>query len=79
MLKIFVLKMEEDGSWRKKHNDELSVYSPDRLIESRRLGAGRVACMGRGVYILVGRSKEKRPLGRLAIGGKLTLRWSLVR
>jgi hypothetical protein len=65
-------KREEDGSWRKLHNDELhSLYSsPDivRMIKSRRMRwAGRVARMGegRGVYrILVGRSEGKRPLGR---------------
>jgi hypothetical protein len=69
---IFGPKMEEDGSWRKLHNDELhSLYSSlniVRVIKSRRLRwAGHVACMGegRGVYsVLVGRPKGKRPLGR---------------
>jgi hypothetical protein len=61
--RIFVTKREEDGSWRKLHNDELhSLYfSPNivRAIKSRRMRwTGHVACMGegRGVYrVLVGR------------------------
>jgi hypothetical protein len=70
--KIFGPKREEDGSWRKLHNDELhSLYSSlniVRVIKSRRMRwAGHVVCIkeGRGVYrVLVGRSKGKRPLGR---------------
>jgi hypothetical protein len=70
--KIFGPKREEDGSWRKLHNDELhSLYSSlniVRVIKSRRIRwAGRVARMGqgRGVYrVLVGRPEGKRPLGR---------------
>jgi hypothetical protein len=70
--KIFGLKSEEDGSWRKLHNDKLhSLYSSlniVRVIKSRRMmWAGHVARMGegRGVYrVLVGRSEGKRPLGR---------------
>jgi hypothetical protein len=51
--KIFGHKREEDGSWRKLHNDELhSLYSSlniVRVIKSRRRRwAGHVACMGRG-------------------------------
>jgi hypothetical protein len=65
-------KRDEDGSWRKLHNDELhSLYSSPnvvRMIKSRRMRlAGHVARMGegRGVYrILVGRPEGKRPLGR---------------
>jgi hypothetical protein len=50
---IFGPKREEDGSWRKLHNDELhSLYSsPDivNVIKSRRMRwAGHVECMGRG-------------------------------
>jgi hypothetical protein len=70
--KIFENKREEDGSWRKLHNDELhNLYSSPNIvsvIKSRRMSwAGRVACMGegRGVYrVLVGRPEAKRPLGR---------------
>jgi hypothetical protein len=69
---IFGPKREEDGSWRKLHNDELhDLYSSPnivRVIKSRRMRwAGHVACMGegRGAYrVLVGRPKGKRPLGR---------------
>jgi hypothetical protein len=65
-------KREEDGSWRKLHNDELhSLYSSRnivRAIKSRRIRwAGHVAGMGeeRGIYrVLVGRPESKRPLER---------------
>jgi hypothetical protein len=61
--RIFGPKREEDGSWRKLHNDELhSLYSSPnvvRVIKSRRMRwAGHVAGMGEGrdVYrVLVGR------------------------
>jgi hypothetical protein len=64
--------MEEDGSWRKLHNDELhSLYSSPnivRVIKLRRMRwEGHVARMGegRGVYrVLVGRPERKRPLAR---------------
>jgi hypothetical protein len=70
--KIFGPKREEDGSWRKLHNDELYRlhFSPNivRVIKSRKMRwAGHVARMeeGRGVYrVLVGRPEGKRPLGR---------------
>jgi hypothetical protein len=69
--RIFGPKREEDGSWRKLHNDELQrLYSSlniVRVIKSRRVRwAGHVARMGegRGVYrVLVGRPEGKRPLG----------------
>jgi hypothetical protein len=68
--KIFGLKMEEDGSGRKLHSDELhSLYSlPNivRVIKSRRMRwTGHVARMGKGrsVYrVFVGRPEGKRPL-----------------
>jgi hypothetical protein len=64
--KIFGPKREEDGSWRKLHNDELQSLdsSPNivRVIKSRRMRwAGHVARMGegRGAYrFLVERPKE---------------------
>jgi hypothetical protein len=70
--RIFGPRREEDGSWRKLHNDELhSLYSSPhivRVIKSRRMRwAGHVARMGEGrdVYrVLVGRPEGKRPLGR---------------
>jgi hypothetical protein len=72
VLRIFGPKREEDGSWRKLHNDELhSLYSSPnivRVIKSRRIRwAGHVARMGEGrsVYrVSVGRPEGKRPLGR---------------
>jgi hypothetical protein len=70
--RIFGPKREEDGSWRKLHNDELhSLHSSPniiRVIKSRRMRcAGHAALMGegRGVYrVLVGRPEGKRSLGR---------------
>jgi hypothetical protein len=70
--RIFGPKWEEDGSWRKLHNDELhDLYSSPkivRVIKSRRMvGAGYLARMGegRGAYrVLFGRPEGKRPLGR---------------
>jgi hypothetical protein len=72
VLRIFGPEREEDGSWRKLHNDELhSLYSSPnilRVIKSKRLRwAGHVARMGdwKGVYrILIGRPQGIRPLGR---------------
>jgi hypothetical protein len=69
--RIFGPKREEDGSWRKLHNDELhSLYSSPnivRVFKSRRMRwAGHVARMveRRDVYkVLVGKPKGKRPLG----------------
>jgi hypothetical protein len=53
VLRIFGPKREEDGSWRKLHNDELhSLYSSPnivRVIKSRRMRwAGHVARIGEG-------------------------------
>jgi hypothetical protein len=73
--RIFGPKREEDGSWRKLHNDELhSVYSSPnivRVIKSMKMWWARhVACMGEGrcVYrVLVGLAEGKRPQGRLRV------------
>jgi hypothetical protein len=70
--RIFGPKREEDGSWRKLHNDELhSLYSSPnivRIIKSRRMRwVGHVARIGewRGAYrVLVWRPEGKRALGR---------------
>jgi hypothetical protein len=70
--KIFGPKREEDGSWRKLHNDELhNPYSSSNIvivIKSRRVRwAGHVARMGEGRYfyrVLFGTLESKRPLGR---------------
>jgi hypothetical protein len=69
---VFGPKREEDGSWRKVHNDELhglySSLNAVRVIKLRRMRwAGHAAHMGegRGVYrVLVGGPERKRPLGR---------------
>jgi hypothetical protein len=65
--RIFGPKREEDGSWRKLHNDELhSLYSSPNIvtvIKSRRMRwAGHVARMGEGrcvSRVLVGRPEGK--------------------
>jgi hypothetical protein len=70
--RIFGPKRDEDGSWRKLHNDELhSLYSSlntVRVIKSRGMRwVGHVASMGegRGVYrVLGGRPKGEGPPGR---------------
>jgi hypothetical protein len=63
VLRIFRPEREEDGSWRKLHDEIHSLYSSPnifRVIKSRRVKCvGHVARMGegRGVYrVLVGRS-----------------------
>jgi hypothetical protein len=68
----FTICREEDGSWRKLHNDELhSLYSSPnivRVIKSKRMTwAGHVVRMGkgRGVYrVSIGRPEGQIPLGR---------------
>jgi hypothetical protein len=85
--KIFGAKREEDGSWRKLHNDELhDLYSSPnvvRVIESRRMRwAGHVARMGegRGAYrVLLGVPKARDQWEDLGVGGRITLRWTLGR
>jgi hypothetical protein len=69
--KIFGPKREEDGSWRKLHNELRSLYASPiivRVIKTRRMRlVEHVACKwkGRDVYrVLVGRPKGKRSLGR---------------
>jgi hypothetical protein len=71
--RLFGPKRDEvTGVWRKLHNEELhDMYCSRnnvRVIKSRRMRwVGYVARLGeeRGVYgVLVGKSEEKRPLGR---------------
>jgi hypothetical protein len=85
--RIFGPKREEDGSWRKLHNDEIHnlYYSPNivMVIKSRRMRwAGHVARMGEGrsVYrVLFGRPQGKRPLERHRRRWEVTLKWTLGR
>jgi hypothetical protein len=85
VLRIFGPKREEDGPWRKMHNDELhSLYSSPnivRVIKSRRIRwAEHVARMGegRGVYsVWLGGLKARDHWEHLGIGGRITLRWTL--
>jgi hypothetical protein len=65
--RIFGPKREEDGSWRKLHNDELHSLYSSPIMSRRMRWAGYVARMGegRGVYrVLVGRPEGRKPLGR---------------
>jgi hypothetical protein len=82
----FDLKMEEEGSWIKLHNELRSLYSSPnivRVIKLRRMRwAGHEARMGegRGVYkVLVERPEGKRPLGRPWRRWRITLRWTIGR
>jgi hypothetical protein len=85
--RMFGPKREEDGSWRKLHNDELhSLYSSPNIvmvIKSRRMKwAGHVARMGEGkdVYrVLVGGPNVIDHWEDLVVGGRITLRWTLGR
>jgi hypothetical protein len=85
--KIFGPKRDEDGSWRKLHNDELHILysSPNivRVIKLRRMRwAGHVARMGEGrsVYrVLFGRPKARDHWEDLGVGGRITLKWTLGR
>jgi hypothetical protein len=85
--KIFGPKKEKDGSWRKLYNDELhSLYSSPNIvtvIKSRRMRwAEHVACMGKGEVLTgfwLGGPKGKDHWEDLAIGERITLRWTLGR
>jgi hypothetical protein len=78
-------KREEDGSWRKLHNDELlSLYSSPnivRMIKSRRMRwAGHVARMGEGrgfTGFWLGSPKARDHWEDLGVGGRIILRWTL--
>ena len=71
-MRIFGLKRDENGVWRRLHNEELhSFYRSPNIVKvnkSRRLRwAGHVARMeeGRSAFkILTGKPTGERPLGR---------------
>jgi hypothetical protein len=85
--KIFGPKREEDGSWRKLHNDELhSLYSSPnivRVIKSTRMRwAGHVARMRKEKVFTgfwLGSPKVRDHWEDLGVGGRITLRWTLGR
>jgi hypothetical protein len=86
-LKIYGPKREEDGSWRKLHNDELhSLYSSPNLVKviksrrMRRAGHGTRMGEGRGVSgFWLGGPKARNHWEDLGVGGKITLKWTLGR
>jgi hypothetical protein len=83
--RIFGPEEEEDGSWRKLHNDELHrLYSSPnifRVIKSRRMRwVGHVAHMGEvftGLWL--GGPKGRDHWEDVGVGGRITLRWTLGR
>jgi hypothetical protein len=85
--KILGPKRDQDGLWRKMHDDELhSVYSSRnivRVIKSRRMRwAGHVARIGEGrsVYrVWLGGPNVRDHWEDLGVGGRITLRWALRR
>jgi hypothetical protein len=85
--RIFGPKREEEGSWRKLHNDELhSLYSSRNIvwvIKSRRLRwAGHVARMGRGEVFTgfsLGGPKVRDHWVDLGVCGRITLSRTLGR
>jgi hypothetical protein len=84
---MFGTKREQDGSWRKLHNDELhNLYFSSiivRMIKSRRMRlAGRVARMGEGEVFTgfwLGGPKGRDHWEDLGVGGRITLSWTLGR
>ena len=81
--RIFGPKRDENGEWRRLHNEELHILhrSPNivRVIKSRRLRwAGHVARIeegGRAFKIV----QETDLLGGLGVDGKTILEWTLRR
>jgi hypothetical protein len=84
---IFGHRREEDGSWRKLHNDELhSLYSLPNIIRVMKLRrmrwAGHMTCMGRGEVFTgfwLGGLKVRDHWEDLGIGGRVTLSQTLGR
>jgi hypothetical protein len=83
--RIFGPKREEDGSWRKLHNDELHslYYSPNivMVIKSRWMRwVGHVVRMGEVLAgFWLGGPKRRDHWEDLGVCGRITLRWTLGR
>jgi hypothetical protein len=85
--RIFGPKREEDGSWRKLHNDKLhSLYSSlniVRVIESRRMRwTGHMARMWEIAVFTgfwLGGPKARDHWEDQGVGGRITSRWALGR
>ena len=84
VLRIFGPKRDEvRWEWRKLYHEELNeLFSSSiifRVIKTRRMRwVGHVARMAeiRGVFwVLVVKSKRKRPLWNLGVDGRIILRW----
>jgi hypothetical protein len=81
--RIFGPEREEDGSWRKLHNDELhSLYSSPnivRVIKSRKVRwAGHVARKGGKVFTVfwLGGPKVRDHWEDVGVDGRITLSWT---
>jgi hypothetical protein len=83
--RIFGPKREEDGSWRRLHNDEPhSLYSSPnivRAIKSRRMRwaghVGRMRELFTGFWL--GGPKVRNHWEDLGVGERITLSWTLGR
>jgi hypothetical protein len=83
--RIFGPKREEDGSWRKLHNDELhNLYSSSnivRMIKARTVrGWDMQHAWARGEVFTgfwLGSPKGRDQWEDLGVGGRITLRWTL--
>jgi hypothetical protein len=79
--RIFGPKREEDGSWRKFHNDELhSLYSSPNIVRIRWVGHVTRMVEGRGVCrCWLGGPKVRDHWEDIGVGRRITLRWTLGR
>jgi hypothetical protein len=75
VLRIFGPKRDEDGSWRKLHNDELrNLYSSSNTIRVTKSRRGELFT---GFWL--GGPKGRDHCEDLGVGGRITLRWTLGR